>query len=138
MAIFTETAGEIGALLRTVFGLSRPSRIRDQIRDSTQLYAMTVEHEGLSAASENLAKVVVARTQHLVELTSNADRRDWNWPAAIVSWFVAAGCGVGICYLAPRWGTWWATLVIVVLGCIGSLLFIAGFGVLLQRTADEA
>jgi hypothetical protein len=45
---------------------------------------------------------------------------------------------VGGYFLAPHWGTWWATLLTVVIGLVGVLFVIAGFGTLLQRKADTA
>jgi hypothetical protein len=129
--------GEIGGVIRTMLGLSRHSRIRDQIRGTVELYDMTVRHEGLRKASGDLARVIEQQTGRLVEVAETS-KRAWNWAALIVAWIVAGAFGAGMYFLASDWGTWWGTLLMLVFGLGGVLLFIAGLGTLLQKREDQA
>lgn len=120
-----------------MLGLTRHSRVRDQIRGTAELYALTVEYDGLADATSDLAQVITRQTHRLLELSSTT-KRSWNWGALILSWAIAAGLGVGAYYLVPHWGSWWGTVLLVIVGLIGGLFLIAGLGTLLQGKADEA
>jgi hypothetical protein len=137
MADIGESIGEVGGTIRAMLGLTQHSRLRDQIRGTTELYAATAQHPGLAEASSDLAEVIIQQTHHLAEISSTT-RRSWNWGALFLCWTIAGGLAVGGYFLAPRWGTWWATLLTVVIGLVGVLFVIAGFGTLLQRKADTA
>jgi hypothetical protein len=127
--------GEIGGVIRTMLGLTRHSRIRDQIRGTVELYEMTAKYEALSGASADLAQVISQQTNRLLE-TSTATGRQWNWSSFIVSWIVAALFGFFAYLLEPDWGTWWGTLLIVIVGVPGALMVVAGLGVLLQQKSE--
>ncbi len=129
--------GEIGGVIRTMLGLTRHSRLRDQIRGTIDLYELTSKHDALAAASSDLAEIITQQTSRLVE-TSSATGRQWNWGSFIVSWVIGAAFAVAAYYLAPNWGTWWATLAIVVSGLAGSLFVLVGLIVLFQKKAAEA
>jgi len=135
MPDFGESIGEIGGTIRAMLGLTQRNRMRDQIRATLELYELTAKYEELSSASEDLAQIVSEETRRLLE-TSNATGRQWNWGAWFMSWIIAAGCGVGIYLLRVDWGSWWATLLIVILGFAGAMFFLAGLGVLLQRKRE--
>jgi hypothetical protein len=132
-----DSLGEIGGVIRTMLGLTRHSRVREQIRETAELYGETIKHEGLAESSADLAAVLKVHTKRLLDMAGTS-KRSWNWSALIVSWLVAAGFGVAGWYLPPYWGTWWATPALVIVGLAGTLLVIAGVGVLVQRDADEA
>ena len=136
MADLGDSFGEINGVIRAMLGLTRHSRVRDRIRETAELYGLTIQHDGLSASSGDLAEVLSIYTKQLLA-TSTGTKRVWNWSAFIVSWIVAAGFGVAAWYLAPYWGTWWATPSLVIVGLAGGLLVIAGLGTLLQRVSDE-
>jgi hypothetical protein len=132
-----ESIGEIGGVIRTMLGLTPNNRVRDQIRETAELYSLTIQYEGLASSSDDLAQVVDLHTKRLVEMASGSGR-SWNWAALIVCWMVAGALGVAAYFLKPHWGTWWGTLLMIVVGFIGFLFVIAGVGTLLQQTADEA
>jgi hypothetical protein len=128
--------GDIGGALRAVFGLTRPNRLRDQIRGTIELYEMAARNPELSGPAKNLAAVVDQETNRLLE-ASNSSRREWNWGALITCWIVAGGLGaLGYFVFAPHLDAAWAVILIVIVGILGSLFVIAGLGVLLQRKKD--
>jgi len=120
-----------------MLGLTRHSRVREQIRETAELYALTIRYEGLSDSSSDLAIVLQRHTKRLLEMTEST-KRSWNWSALIVSWLIAGALGVAAYYLAPYWGSWWACGLMVIVGLSGALFVIAGIGTLLQQKVDEA
>ena len=132
-----DSIGEIGGAIRAMLGLSRHSRVREQIRDTAELYNLTSTHEGLAAASENLAAVLTIQTKRLLDIASDTGRQ-LNWASAIVAWAIALGLGYAAYVLWPHWGTWWATPIFVLDVAAGGLMVIAGFGVLVQKKSADA
>jgi hypothetical protein len=137
MAGISNQMGEIGGVIRTMLGLTRHSRIRDQIRGTVELYEMTAKYEELSGPSSDLAEVISTQTSRLLE-TSKATGRQWNWSSFVVSWIVAALFGFFAYLLYPHWGTWWGTPLMVIVGTVGALFTVAGVGVLLQQKSEAA
>jgi hypothetical protein len=133
----SDQIGEIGGVIRTMLGLTRHSRIRDQLRGTIELYQLVEPYPDLAKAKADLASVIAQQTGRLVE-TSSATGRQWNWGAFIVCWVIAGGLGVGAYFLNPHWGTWWATLLMVIVGMVGVLFGIAGLAVLLQKEKQAA
>lgn len=128
--------GDIGGALRAVFGLTRPNRLRDQIRGTIELYEMAARNPELAGAAKNLAAVVDQEANRLLE-ASNSSRREWNWGALLTCWIIAGGLAALAYYVfAPHLDAAWAVLLIVIVGVLGSLFFIAGLGVFLQRKKD--
>jgi len=131
MAFLTDQFGELGGVICTMLGLTRHSRIRDQLKATVDLYEQVIKHEGLQKSSADLVQVISLQTQRLLDSSTTVGRA-WNWPAALLAWTIGGGFATGVWQLSDAWGTWWATLIIIVLGLIGALFGIAGVGVLAQ------
>jgi hypothetical protein len=136
LADISESFGEVAGVIRTMLGLTRHSRLRDQIRGTVELYALTSTHPELSKSSSDLAKVLEHQTGRLLEAATGR-KRQWNWAALVFCWFVAAVCGYG-CYLIwTQLPSWWGYLIFTIPALIGFLLFIAGIGTFIQQVEDE-
>jgi hypothetical protein len=129
--------GEIGGVIRTMLGLTRHSRLRDQIRGTVELYELTAKYDELSGPSADLAAVLAQQTKRLLE-TSGSTGRQWNWPSFIVSWMIAGLFGFVAYVLDSHWGTWWGILLMVVVGLAGGLFALAGLIVLFQQKNESA
>lgn len=133
----SDSIGEIGGTIRAMLGLTTRNRLRDQIRDTVDLYERAAKHADLSEAAADLAQVISLETKRLLE-TSTSEGRTWNWASAIVAWVLAFACAFGVYALRTHWPSWWAVLIIIVLGVLGLLLFLVGFTLLFQKKKDAA
>lgn len=129
--------GEISGVIRTMLGLTRHSRLREQIQGTVELYNLTSAHEDLSHASADLAELITLQTSRLLEIASSTGRQ-WNWSSFIISWIFAGFFGWLAYLLWPHWGSWWGALLFLLVTVVGGLLAIAGVGVLLQQKSAEA
>jgi hypothetical protein len=129
--------GEINGMIRSMLGLTRHSRLRDQIRDTTELYELTVKHDGLADASSDLAQVINQQAKRLLERSSASGRR-WNWASLIVCWVIAGLLSLGGYALSSHWGSWWGTLLMIIDVFVGVLFAVAGVGTLLEPKSEAA
>ncbi len=132
MQTLQTSLGEIGGVVRTLFGLTRHNRLKTQIRESVELYGLTIQYVDLEDASKNLRNVITTETGKLVETSSSASR-SWNWPAAFVSWAIAGFASIPELAYWSDWQSWWKVLIMVLSTLVGLIFLIVGFGVLLEQ-----
>ncbi|MCA9312542.1 MAG: hypothetical protein KDA97_00260 [Acidimicrobiales bacterium] len=128
---------EATATLRTMLGLTRHGRTREQIRDTVELYQLMGDDEDLADSRRDLAKVVGIHSKRLVA-NASSERRSWNWASMVVSWIVACFLGFLCWWVLTTWEGWFPSLAAIVLGFLAVLFVIAGVGVLLQPEKNEA
>ena len=135
MPDFSASVGELAGFIRAMFGLTRRNRLRDQIRETLSLFAAVAQYDRLAEPAERLAKVIELETEHLLA-AHQTNRRDWNWASSVLSEAIAGLTAWGAIALWKP-DSWYAILLFVLDVIAGGLFFIAGFGVLLQRTGDQ-
>jgi hypothetical protein len=133
---FSDSIGEIGGVMRTMLGLTRHSRIRDQIKGNLELYETMLAHEQLLTASSELAQLITRQTNNLCK-TSRQIGRQWAWGPCVLAWIVAGACGYGAVLLNHHWATLWGTPLIVVLWLATALFFAVGVTLLLERKTED-
>ena len=128
------SVGELAGVLRTMFGLTRRNRLRDQIREMVGLLKEMDGYAALAGAATNVAAVIDLQSAQLLE-AHQATKRKWNWPSFVVAEGLAALTTWAAWALWPL-HHWYRTVLFVPDVVVGALMLIAGFGVLLAK-ADE-
>ncbi|MGH9089830.1 MAG: hypothetical protein ACRDZR_00375 [Acidimicrobiales bacterium] len=137
MADISDSFGEIAGVLRTMLGLTRHSRLRDQIRGTVDLYDSIAVHTELSKSKEDLQKVIEYQTSRLLEAASSGKRK-YNWAALVVCWVISFLAGYGSYQIWSTLPYWWGYLIFAVVVLVGVLFFVAGIGTFLQQQNEEA
>jgi hypothetical protein len=132
MADLGNSIGEVGGVIRTMLGLTRHSRTRNQIQANVDLYASMIPHPNLGEASSDLAEVIIEQTRHLREVSFDTGRA-WDWGAWSVSWLIMAGSAYVSYLFRSELAKWWAITLFALFSFNAVLFFIVGLGVLLQR-----
>lgn len=130
----SDAVNEVIGAVRGVLGLSRQSRLREQIKETTELYGKVKEHDELKAAATDIARVVTSQAARLLEGAEPGSKRAWAWgPFAIglVFTLLVGAATWGLYRLLDRTG-WWLWLGIVPLGLFSLLCLAASFSLLLE------
>lgn len=136
MPSLSDSIGEISGVIRTMLGLTRHSRIRDQIKGNLDLYEAMVDHEELLTASSQLAQLITRQTNDLCK-TSQQQGRQWAWGPCALAWIVAGAFAYGAMLLTRFWGTIWGTSLIVVFWLVTAMFFAVGVALLLERKPEN-
>jgi Flp pilus assembly protein TadB len=136
MSDLSASVGEVAGVIRTMFGMTRPNRVRDHIKELTELYAALDSHPRLSSSAEKVAGVIEQMTGRLVD-AHRGSARQWNWPSCIASWIIAGLLIWALVVLYPA--PFWWSIVLFIVAAIGAVLFTtAGIKLLLDRKEETA
>jgi hypothetical protein len=130
-------ASEFAGAVRSVLGLSRHSRLREQIHDTIDLFEKAVGHEKLSRSTGHLSEVINFQTERLLALQTPGVPRAWAWGPFSV------GIGFTAIIAVPGWFTWrfvphwWAWTIVVIDGLFVALFLAVSLALLLNRKSDE-
>lgn len=131
----SEAVTEVIGAIRGVLGLTRQSRLREQINDTAELYGKVKGHDALDSAAADIARVVKLKTTRLLAAAEPGPRRAWAWgPFAVglvVTLLIAAGAWALYRYV-DRAG-WWIWLFTVPVALLALLCLAASVTLLLER-----
>lgn len=117
-----------------MFGLTRRNRIRDQLAEMIRLYKDFDGQEALTGSAAKVAEVVEIQATQLLA-AHQVTGRSLNWSSFAVAEVIAGLCGWAAWAMWPA-EIWYFTVLIILAVLMGSLLAVAGVGVLVQ-TPDE-
>jgi len=123
-------------MIRSMLGLTKHNRLRDQIRDTVGLYRQVQKHGALTQSADNLKQLIDIQTGQLLAITQQ-NKRSWNWGAAILAFLIACVFAVPAWFLYKSEQSWWEILLLVIVLLIMVVFLIAAFGVLFQRESGD-
>jgi hypothetical protein len=131
----SEAVTEVIGAIRGVLGLTRQSRLREQINDTTELYGKVKGHNALDSAAADIARVVKLQTSRLLATAEPASRRAWAWGPFTVGlvFTLLAAAGAWALYQYVDRAGWWIWLAIVPVALLALLCLAASLALLLER-----
>lgn len=136
MVAITDSVGELAGVVRSMFGLTRHNRLRDQLRDTIALYQLAAASENLEQSTSNLRQVVDLQTARLLAITSQ-NRRKWAWGGSILALVIAGVFAIPGVYLLREPSSWWVVVLLTVDALVVFTFVVASVGVLVQRPSDD-
>lgn len=133
----SEAVTEVIGAIRGVLGLTRQSRLREQINDTTELYGKVKGHDALESAATDIARVVKLQTERLLAAAEPGPQRAWAWGpfgvGLVITLLVAAGAWALYQYVDHA--VWWVWLLIVPVALLAllCLCLAASLALLLER-----
>lgn len=138
MPDFSTSFSDVASAVRTFLGLSRRSRLREQLRDTLGLYVLAEGHDDLQKTREALVEIASLETSRLLVLVKDERARQWNWGAFVVGGMLAAVGIWGESALWPLRVNWWAWFPLVALGFLDFVFVYVALQSLLQRRSATA
>jgi hypothetical protein len=109
--------GEFAGAIRELLGLTRHNRLRDQLRNSLELFALVQQHsKELPDASNALAEIVTLQATRLLAIVKPERARRWDWGEFVVGLVITAIALWGEWRLWSLQHSWWVWLALVALG----------------------
>lgn len=130
----SEAVTEVVGAIRGVLGLTRQSRLREQINDTAELYGKVKGH-ALDSAAADIAEVVKLQTSRLLAAAEPGLRRAWAWgPFAVGLVFtLLSAAGTWALHQYVDRAGWWIWLFIVPVALLALLCLAASLSLLLER-----
>jgi hypothetical protein len=126
--------GDFAAAVRAFLGLTRHSRLREQLRETLDLYEKAVTRPELGKAAANLAAVIEIQSTVLLGVIARpATRRKWDWGGVAVGLAVTAATAWGLYHLAALRQYLWGWFVLLFVGFWATMFFFVSWSLLVGR-----
>lgn len=125
---------EMVGAVRGVLGLSRPGRLRDQLRELLDIHSK-MDGDDLDVSRRHIAKAIEIQAQALAHAVDPDKKRKLSWG----SFLVAVGCSVVPLAGITFWGShytdhWWGWVWVVMAGVTCVVLMAAAIAVLVGES----
>jgi hypothetical protein len=116
MPPLSTAANEVVGAVRGVMGLSGEHRLRDQLRETVELFERAKSHPELESAQRDLAHAIDVKAARLRSIAEAGTQRTRDLGQALAGLFFVMILYIPAKSLWPHRETWWGLLLLAVIG----------------------
>lgn len=129
----TSALTEIVSSAQSLLGFTRPSRLREQLRGTLDIYERTRAVPELTEATDDLGTVVTVLARRLRDAACPSTKRAWAFGPAVIVLIPAAICLIPDIWLAGALDQWWAVLLTAICAAPALFFVAVAFKLLFER-----